>query len=306
MAGGKIWTDEEIKILTECYEQYLPLSEITNRLPNRAKSSICAKAQKLGLPNRYIRTNSVNYIAEYQDYDWCFERFITRGMTTDEISEESGYSKRTIEKWIYEKNKLDFQKDFKLNDQQKMLIVAGCLGDGHIMKQHPVYIESHAENQKDYLFWKFGLLKNMCNMKQPSYYPECVKYIDDKPCNCKPHYRFSTRKVDCLLEIRDMSRYNKIDYIDEFGFATHFFDDGHYSGINWEVCLAEWSEEEKRLYINKLSKLFGVKSHIYKNNIYLLLDKPSSDTMNRIILNNIPNDLDIVQYKIIEKRKING
>lgn len=306
MAGGKLWTSEDIKILAECYEKYLPVSEIMKKFPDRSQQSITTKAQKLGLTKKYIRTNNARFKAEYQDYDWCFNRFINKGMSTDEIAEESGFSKRVIEKWIYEKHHLDYMKDFKLNDRQKMLIIAGCLGDGHIMKQHPVYIESHADNQKDYAFWKLEILKNMCNMKEPSYYPESVKYLNGKPYDCKPCYRFSTRKVNCLLEIRNMSRCDKIDYLDEFGFALHFLDDGYYSGINWEVCLAEWSTEEKRLYMDKLNELLNVKSHLLKDDIYLLVDKPSSDTMNRIILNNVPNDLDIIQYKIIEKRKTNG
>ena len=298
---GSEWTDEEIKILEECYSNYMPLSEIEKKLPKRNTRSISEKAGRLGLTSKYIKTNNAKFKAEYNSFDWCYQRFITRGMSTQEIAEESGYTQRVIEKWIYEKHHLDYSRDFKLNDVQKMLIISGCLGDGHIAKQHNVYIESHAENQKDYIYWKFEILKNMCNIKEPSYYPARIKYFNGKPYHCQPCYRVTTREVDCLKNIRDMSRYEKIDYLDDFGFALHFLDDGYYNGCNWEICLAEWTDEEKMLYIDKLKNMFNVNSHIKKDTRYIGIDKLSSNIMNRIILDNIPNDLDIMKYKIIDK-----
>ena len=98
-----------------------------------------------------------------------------------------------------------------------------------------------------------------------------------------------------------MSRYEKIDQLDDFGFALHFLDDGYYNGFNWEICLAEWSDEEKMLYMDKLKNMFNVRSLIRKDTRYIGIDKVSSGIMNNIILNNIPNDLDIMKYKIIDK-----
>lgn len=294
------WTDEELKLLEECYSNYLSVEEMKKMFPNRTPTAISSKATHIGLTKKYIKTNNANYKAEYNDYDWCYERFINRCMSTEEIAEESGYSKRVIEKWIYEKHCLDYKRDFRPNDLQKMLIISGCLGDGHIAKQYPVYIESHAENQKDYIYWKYEILKNMCNIKEPTYYPAKTKLFNGKPYDCQATYRITSREIDCLIDIREMSRYDKIDYLDGFGFSTHFLDDGYYNGVNWEICLAEWSKGEKDLYIKKLYTLFNATAWYQKDMRYITLDKESSNIMNRMILSHIPNDLDIIKYKILE------
>ncbi len=77
------------------------------KLPGRSAKSIRSKAIKVGLTKQYITKYSVNYQAEYKDYNWCFERFINRCMSTEEIAKESGYKKRVIQKWLYEKYHLD-------------------------------------------------------------------------------------------------------------------------------------------------------------------------------------------------------
>lgn len=297
---GSEWTEDEIKLLEECYSKKMPLNEIIKLLPKRTYGSISSKASGLGLTEKYIKNNNANYKADYNDYDWCYERFINRCMSAQEIAEESGYSKRVIEKWLYEKHHLDYKKDFRLSDLQKMLITSGCLGDGHIAKEHSVYIESHAENQKDYIFWKFDILNNMCNLKEPTYYSGKTKLFDGKSYDCQPTYRITTREIDCLIEIREMTRYDKINYLDGFGFSTHFLDDGYYNGTNWEICLAEWSKEEKDLYIRKLKECFNATARYRKDTRYIALDKESSDIMNKIILENIPSNLDIVKYKILK------
>ena len=296
---GSEWIDEEVKILEECYSQYMPLLEIQSRLPNRSYASISAKASKLGFNNKYIKPNNAKFKAEYNDYNWCYERLVNRSMSIADIALESGYSERVLQKWIYEKHHLDYKRDFKLNDIQKMLVTSGCLGDGHISKDL-TYIESHAENQKDYIYWKYNILKNMCNIPEPTYYPATIKYFGDMQYNCQPSYRITTREIVDLENIRNMPRYDKIDCLDALGYSTHFLDDGSYNGYNWNVCLAEWTLEEEKLYIEKLKKLFGVKSWLKKDTRYITVDKESSDIMNSIILNNIPKELDIIKYKILK------
>lgn len=303
MAGGRIWTDKEIEIVTEGYKNHNSISEIAKKLPGRSQLSITTKAQKLGLTARYVRKNSSTYKAEYNDFNWCFERFVTRCMTIEDIAEESGYSKRVLEKWIYEKHNINYKRDFKLTDRQRMMVISGCLGDGHIMKDVPVYVESHAENQKDYICWKLSILSNMCHMKKASYYPPSIKIIDGKPSSCQAFYRISTREIEELGLIKAMSRMEMIGCLDAFGFSTHFLDDGYFNGCQWEICLAEWRREEKDFYMKNLRRLFNVNSYYAKDDRYIRLDSRSSATMNRIILQNVPNNLDIIQRKIIGRLK---
>ena len=92
-----------IECLIDGYKNYEPISTLVEKLPKRTKISISNKAASLGLTKEYIKNNNASFKADYNDYDWCYERFINRCMSTDEIAKESGYSKRVIEKWIYEK-----------------------------------------------------------------------------------------------------------------------------------------------------------------------------------------------------------
>lgn len=297
-----VWTEEELDILREGYKNQEPLNDIMKKLPGRSYGAISSKAVKIGLAEEYMKPNNTNYRGEYSDYNWCYERFITRGMIIPEISQETGYKVRTLEKWIHEKYHLDYKKDFRLNDKQKMVVTSGTLGDGHISRLNS-YIESHAENQKDYMYWKFDILRNMCLMKEPSYYPPTVKYFGDKGYNCQAAYRVTTRSIDDLANIREMSNTEKINYLDDLGFVLHFLDDGHYNGTNWEICLAEWEKEEKYLYIKRLYELFNAEAYVIKDDRYIRLDKNSSDIMNKVILKNMPHELDIIQYKIINAKR---
>lgn len=295
------WTQEDDQLLEKYYQNQVNMDTMMQQL-NRTKGAITARAARLGLTKKYIKKNNVNYKAEYQDYDWIYDKYIIQGMNPQEISNTTGYPVRVLQKWIHEKYHLNFSKDAFLNDIQYMIILSGTLGDGHITKKdHASYIESHAENQKDYLFWKYDILKNIC-LSEPSYYAAKYKDFDGKDYLCQPYYRLTTREIACLCPIRDMSTDKKIMQLDELGFVTHFLDDASYSGINWIICLAEMSQKDKELYINRMNELFNIKSHILKDERYVILDKPSSNIMNDMILKNIPNDIDIIKDKIIKKR----
>ena len=105
--GKKIlWTDEEIEILEECYRQMLLANEIAEKIPRHTEQAILQKASKLGLSQKYIRNNNPNFKAEYQDYDWCYQKIIIEGKNCKQLAEETGYSRRVLEKWTREKYNL--------------------------------------------------------------------------------------------------------------------------------------------------------------------------------------------------------
>ena len=151
MAGGNLWTNTEIETLERCYEKQMSSKEIACLIPRHSRMSAESKACSLGFTKKYIKTNSGNFKAEYQNYEWCYNKIVIEGKMPKEIAKETGYSKRVIEKWACEKFKLtnrNFKKLATLTDKQVSLIIAGTLGDGHIDKREncPIYIESHAPN----------------------------------------------------------------------------------------------------------------------------------------------------------------
>lgn len=300
------WTDEEVKTLTELYKKQLPISEICE-IMGKSKGSISDKAATLGLTKEIIRKNNANFKAIYQDYDWCYQKYFIERKSYEEMAEEAGASKRVIVKWCSEIHGLNskyIKENLQLTDIQRQFIMFSKLGDGHISKREnePIFIVSHAENQKDYLFWKYELLKDLCN-KEPSYITDVKIGFTDKEYHCQNVHRVGTKVLNCLIPIRAMSKYDIIKELNEFGLAIHMLDDASRSDGYWCLCYAAFTDEEKQLYREILQSKFGITPSIHKDERYLGFNKENSRKIDEIILRNIPNDLDIVQYKILNDNK---
>lgn len=302
-----LWTVEEESLLEDLYKEYKSIEEIS-KIINRSPDAISTKASELKLGNKYMRTNNPKFKAQYQSYDWCYERYIVKGMTHQEMAEEAGCKTRTIQKWcseVHGLNYLTFKKNKQLNSMQYQVILFGTLGDGHIDRRidQPMYIESHCESEKEYMYWKYEILKDLCH-KEPVYYKESYNsFGSDKEYLCQPYYRINTRIINELVEIRDMPRLNKIKMLNEFGFSLHTLDDG-YRGDQWQVCLAEWSKEEIETYIDICKKRFGLECYQMTDKRYISFSAVSSKKIDEIILKNIPNNLDIIRKKILNNKKI--
>ena len=159
--------------------------------------------------DKEICKNSSKYRAVYQNYDWCYQKYVIEGLNHEEMAEESNTTKRTIEKWCCEKHRLTQkyrQKYKQLNKLQRDLITGSLMGDGNIdrRKTQPVFIVSHAENQKDYLFWKYNIIKDFCN-SSPSYHKANTKTFKNKKYNRQASWRISSRVQDCFIPLREMS-----------------------------------------------------------------------------------------------------
>lgn len=254
------------------------------------------------------KKNDPRYRKIYQDYDWCYEKFINEGLNHEEMSIEANCSKRVIKKWCVEKHRLtaEFRKENKqLSQIQRDLIIGSMLGDGHIDKREaqPIFIVVHAENQKDYLYYKYNILKDLCN-KEPSFIKESIhNFGQDKMYKCQPQYRISTRIYDCFKDYRGKDYTSYLKQMNEFSFSIWMLDDG-YRGDAWQLCVAEYTQDDIDYAINKFQKDYNLLSWQKKDKRYLQFDADSSRKIDKIILNNIPNDLDIIQDKIINNKKI--
>ena len=300
------WTDEEVEILKNGYANYESIDSILEKLPGRTRGGVCAKAIKLGLCDEFVRKNSTKYKAEYQSYDWCYQKIIVEGKQPKQIAEETGYGRRTIEKWAEEKfglNNRTFKKLAQLSPIQRSIIIGGVLGDGHIclLNNSAIYIESHAVNQKDYLFWKYDMLKNLC-LSEPTYYSSGVATFGEKQYNRQESYRFQTRLLDQLINIKNMTRYELIDELDEIGVSTHFLDDASRDDYQWQLCFGDWDILESDYYIENIKNKFGIEMKYTSDKRYAVtINKENSIKLDKIILRNIPNDLDIIRYKILKE-----
>jgi len=254
--------------------------------------------------------NSIYFKAIYQDYDWCYQKYMTEGLNHEEMAKEAKCSKRVIEKWCCEKHKLtqEYRKIHKqLNDIQKDLVIGSLLGDGHVDKREtqPIFIVSHAENQKDYLFWKYELMKDFMNIS-PTYYKEAYhNFGTDSKYLCQPHYRISSRIHNCFIQYREMSKRNLIDNLNEFSLSIFALDDGYRGDSNWEICLADIPLKDRYHFIDIMKNRFDLDGIVENSDKrYMRFTAKSSRKLDEIITSIIPNNLDIIKCKIIENDKI--
>lgn len=263
--------------------------------------------------NRILNENNIklkpnkcdaNFKAIYQNYDWCYQKFMMEGLNHEEMAKKANCTKRVIEKWCTEKHRLTQkyrQIHKKLNKIQNDLLIGCMLGDGHIDKREtqPMFIISHAEDQKDYLYWKYNILKDLCNIA-PVEKPKSIRYFqNDKGYFCQKQHRFCTRIYGCLKEYRAMTYGELLEKMNEFSLSVWTLDDGYRSSSNWQLCIADYSQDEIELAIKLLKERFNINSYQQKDKRYINFDADSSRLLDEIILKNIPNDLDVVQNKII-------
>lgn len=254
------------------------------------------------MSSHIVDKHSIYYKAVYQNYDWMFDKYIINGMTEQEIADLCGASLRVIKKWCCEKFRLNNRTKkylIKLNSIQKDLVIGNILGDGHITKgDAPMFIVSHTESQKEYLYWEYGIMKNLC-LSPTSYYDGEYKYIKGKPAYTKPSYRFGTVKICQLKEFNDLSIKEVIDSLNNMSLSIFMLDDGYYSSsMLWELCVASFSEEERDYFIRVLYNKFGIKSKKKKDSRYIVFNRYYSDIINNIIISSIPNNIDIIKTKL--------
>ena len=87
--GGKVWTKNQEEQLKEMYLNGTDPKDIAKKL-DRTENAVYTKAYKLGISSIIIKPNNPKFKAVYQDYDWCYERYINRGMTMQEMADEAG------------------------------------------------------------------------------------------------------------------------------------------------------------------------------------------------------------------------
>lgn len=301
------WIKEEDLKLEELYKKGLSFDDICEEM-HMDMRAISSHSSYLKLGDKYMRSNNPKFKAPYQDYDWCYQRYVVKGMTHQEMADECGASLRVIQKWCSEIHRLNgrtFKNDKGLSNIQYQIILFGTLGDGHINKREtqPMYIESHAIDEKDYVFWKYEQLKDLCN-SPPKYHGETyANFGTDKEYLCEPFYRFETRIINQLKEIRDMPRIDKIKQLNEFGLCLHVLDDGSRNNT-WQLCLAQYTQEEINLYIKLCKERFDINCWQEKDIRYINFDANSSRKIDELILKNLPNDLDVVKKKILNNSNI--
>lgn len=312
--GKQTWTKEQEEYLEQLYSEYIPLDEIVEKINLysgiiRNRSAVSCKANKLGLTKKYMKPNNPNFKAIYQDYNWYYNCFVENGLNHEEMARLANCTKRVIEKWGQEKHHIDVytrMKNKQLDSLQYDLIIGSLLGDGHIDKRDnfPLFIVSHAENQKDYLYYKYTIMQDLCEMTPTKYEGKKQYKIMDSVCDCQDFYRFNTRTYHALKPFRDMSKIDLLNQLNEYSFSIWMLDDGHCEEKGyWKLCAPLETDKDRCLLKNILFNKFGITAVEQKDSRYFRFRSKDSARITKMILEHIPNYLDIIQNKIFNKKK---
>ncbi len=303
--GKTTWTFEMESQLALFYEKHTPMKEMCEWF-HKKPCAISSKAMSMGLTQKYPKSNAKNFTAPYQNYDWCYEHYIVKGMSLQQMADELGCQKRVVQKWCTDKFGLHRRTAkfyIQPNSEQHQIILAGTLGDGHISARDNIYIESHAQDEKDYLFWKYEKLQNLC-VSSPTYYPEKLITHLGGPRIQQPYYRFETRKIQYLEEIKSMSISDKIRALTSFGLCLYMLDDGSRNHSNWILCTAKFSPDETALFVKVMQKNFSLSCRPCKDSRYIIFDADSSRKLDNMILSFLPQNLDIIHKKIFKDKDV--
>jgi hypothetical protein len=97
-----------------------------------------------------------------------------------------------------------------------------------------------------------------------------------------------------------MSNTELLNNMNDLSFSIWMLDDGYRSVNNWQLCIAEYTPEETELIIKILKNKYNINAYLKKDIRYLGFIADDSRIIDEIILKNIPNNLDVIKYKITE------
>lgn len=193
------------------------------------------------------------------------------------------------------------QRNFSL--LQKAVIIGNILGDGSLewnwsKTNFRLKIE-HSEKQKDYLFWKYRILKDLVLT------PPKFRSINKS-------FSFRTISHPEITELEKIFCRNDRKIIPEsitefiknpIVLAVWFMDDGNIIKRNGKVYgyhlnTQSFTRKENAMLINALKQVYGVESLLENNHGYYrirIMQKNSREKFRRIIKHHIIDDM---QYKI--------
>ena len=163
---------------------------------------------------------------------------------------------RTFKRWE--------RHNIQIEEKQEQIIIGCLLGDGSISKDnrnscHQSCLEfKQGPKQKDYLWWKYHQLKNLC-ISEP-------KELNNGQWRFRTvnHPVFSEMRKFWYPEKTKIISYSLIDKINILGLSVWFMDDGSNSnqGLFLKFCTCGFSYNENIILRNVLQDKFQIKSQI--------------------------------------------
>lgn len=180
-----------------------------------------------------------------------------------------------------------------LTDEQREILIGCVLGDAYIHKLGKIIIEQSAK-QKDYLFWKYNELKNLCYPAKPA------KIIRIDKRNNKNYYSnvFYLRQYFRLWR-KIFYRENKKVFPDNLlltplSVAVWYMDDGSQSCGNCIISTEGFDERSRKNIQDLFFDQFGIETTFRKSKKLSIRRKSQSKFYEIICPHIIPS----MKYKI--------
>lgn len=180
-----------------------------------------------------------------------------------------------------------------LSEFQQQLILGCVLGDGYMRKKTNAHLQiTHSIKQKEYVDWKYKILKNLVSTPPKAYKGNANRI----------GYRFFTRSLPELTLIHDKFYRNKVKVVPldikltPISLAVWYMDDGSKSGGSCYFNTQQFDFAGQVRLIKTLNK-FGIEASLNKDKIYLRIYISVSSTS---LLTNLiqPYIIDSMRYKL--------
>lgn len=200
-----------------------------------------------------------------------------------------------------------------MEKRKKALLIALCLGDGHINKRDNCLQITHSIKQKSYIDYKCELISQLLNCKKPNLYHRKDEKHDEFVLTKGSRFFRYIRK---MLYINGEKRFSKniLKYITPEALAIWFMDDGSH-GIDRNKITGNISSHSFKLYtftnledteniIEMLKEKFGINMYKIKKKMkdgsikyYLQCRTREGRKLSDLLR---PYILDDLKYKILE------
>jgi len=203
----------------------------------------------------------------------------SKGLTDNKIADLLGVSATRISEFRRSLNLISNKSsDINITKVQEQLIIGTVLGDGHLYnyKDTAMLKFDHSLKQKDYLFYKYNIIKNLCN-KEPYY----LTQKDKRTSKVYEKYSCRTKSLISLKKYRKLFYCPKkqinleiCDLIDTMAVAIHYFDDGYlHKNRYYYIAMYGYSKESVKLYMEMLKYKFNINASCKNgNNLYIKAD----------------------------------
>lgn len=200
-----------------------------------------------------------------------------------------------------------------MEKRKKALLIALCLGDGHINKRDNCLQITHSIKQKSYIDYKCELISQLLNCKKPNLYHRKDEKHDEFVLTKGSRFFRYIRKMLYVNGEKRFSR-NILKYITPEALAIWFMDDGSH-GIDRNKTTGNISAHSFKLYtftnledteniIAMLKEKFGINMYKIKKKMkdgsikyYLQCRTKEGRKLSDLLR---PYILDDLKYKILE------